>query len=121
MKNILIGIFSVMSLHGGLMHAQIVGPDVQTYDVSIQRAELYTSGPGYANSPANFALSIAGTTKVNNYTVSGNETKNYTFPVFVVGPVTRTFKVSYSTPLLNSGAYPLPMTIEKNNRTLSFL
>lgn len=121
MKNILIGIFTLVSLHGGLMHAQIVGPGVQTYDVSIQRAEPYTSSSGFANSPANFALSIAGTTRDNDYTVNGNETKNCTFPAFVVGPVTRTFKVSYWTPLLNSGAYPLPMTIEKNNRTLSFL
>lgn len=105
------GIFTVMSLQGGLTYAQIIGPGTQTYDVSVQRLEIYTSGPGYANSPATFELSIAGTTKVNNYTVSGNQTKTYTFPVFVVGPVTRTFKVSYSTPLLSSGAYPLPMTI----------
>lgn len=110
MKNILIGIFTLVSVHGGLTHAQIVDPGVQTYDVSVKRDELYTSGPGFANSPANFALSIAGTTRDNNYTVNGNETKTYTFPVFVVGPVTRTFKVSYSSPLLNSGAYPLPMT-----------
>lgn len=111
MKQFLISVFTSLSLFGASAQAQIVGP-IETYDVFVQRLESYVHGtPGHAHSNAILDITIAATTKSASFAVDVNETKKYTFPTFVTGPVTRNFKISYPSVSLYSGSYPLPTII----------
>jgi len=117
MKKITISALAAISSFYGSVHAQVIGPIIETYDISVQKLETVAHGfPGHAHSNATFEIKIGSTPVSKTFLADTNEIQSYTFPVIFGYPgmpaPSKTFKVSYPYPAsLNSGYYPLPATI----------
>lgn len=117
MKKITLSALAAISSFYGSVHAQVIGPIIETYDISVQKLESVAHDfPGHAHSSATFEIKIGNTPISNTFSADGNESKSYTFPLVFGYPgmpaPSKNFKVSYPYPAsLNSGYYPLPATV----------
>lgn len=115
MKKILLLLSFVLVCQNQLT-AQVITPVIDNYNISVTRNDIYTPGvPGYVNSSATLYIKIGSNERQNSFSTTEFTPKNYNFPISYVfpgtPPLTRYVKVTFSSPFLYSGYYPLTTTV----------